>query len=254
MNSGSPGSYVDRNGQERLLGSRLPEGSLPHHPLLSREAVNYALARLPELVLEGRKAEPNRLWLNMLSSQPLCLSLFGHLAHHRDAGARVLDAVLPWTVDAIDEVLVEHAPVAAALTLGGGPAGQHSIRHHAGGSVRRRATRAWRRGRHPNPSRRSAMTSPAIGPLRTGRTLVEPGAAEIAKEPKNNQLWRNVMLAQETARVMASRHQRSSYGGARSPRRASCARRSASAGRPESPVTHTLLKDVIVTAPTTSRR
>jgi hypothetical protein len=139
-----PGSYVDRNGQERLLGSRLPEGSGPHHQLLSREAVDYALARLPGLEVEGRKAEPNRLWLNMLSSQPLCFSLFGHLAHHREAGARVLDAVLPWTVDAIDDVLVEHAPPAAAR--GSAATGrQHGIRHDGDCQVRRWATRS--RGR-----------------------------------------------------------------------------------------------------------
>jgi len=198
-----PGSYVDRNGQERLLGSRLPEGSGPHHQLMSNEAVDYALARLPELETEGRKAEPNRLWLNMLSSQPLCFSLFGHLAHHREAGARVLDAVLPWTVDAIDDVLVEHAPPTAALSLGGdrpdNTAFDTMLIVRSGGEqrvlgVETKYTEPFTQKRYDKPSYRTITD-------RKG-SWFKPGAAELAKDAKTNQLWRNVMLAQETATAL----------------------------------------------------
>jgi hypothetical protein len=201
-----PGKYVDRNGQERLLGSRLPEGSGPRQQLLSDEAVDYALARLPAIVVEGRKAEPSRLWLNMLSSQPLCFSLFGHLAHHREAGARVLDAVLPWAVDAIDEVLVEHAPAAAALALGGGrpdnTAFDAMLVVQSEGEqrvlgVETKYTEPFTQKRYDKPSYRATTH-------REG-SWFDFGAAELAKEPKTNQLWRNVMLAQETAATLECR-------------------------------------------------
>jgi hypothetical protein len=133
-----PGSYVDRNGQERLLGSRLPEGSGPHHQLLSREAVDYALARLPGLEVEGRKAEPNRLWLNMLSSRPLCFSLFGHLAHHREAGREFLTPCcrgpsMPSTTCWSNTRL---PPPSGARRR---PAGQHGIRHDGDSELKARS-------------------------------------------------------------------------------------------------------------------
>lgn len=198
-----PGSYVDRNGQERPLGSRLPDGSQPGHQLLSEESVDYTLARLPKIEEEGRKAEPNRLWRNMLSSQPLCFSLFGHLAHHRGAGARVLDAVLPWPIESIEEVLVEHAPAAAALALGGERADNTAfdtmlIVRSDGKQrilgVETKYTEPFTQKRYDKPSYRAV----------TGRdgSWFSAGAAEVAKEPRTNQLWRNAMLAQETAKIM----------------------------------------------------
>lgn len=198
-----PGSYVDRNGQERLLGSRLPDGAEPRHQLLSEEAVEYAFARLPELEKEGRKAEPGRLWHNMLSSQPMCFSLFGHFAHHREAAARVLNTVLPWPIDAIEEVLVEHAPSAAALALGGdrpdGTAFDTMLVVRGGGErrilgVETKYTEPFTQKRYDKPSYRTVTSRP--------KAWFVDGAAEIAREPSTNQLWRNLMLAQETADVM----------------------------------------------------
>jgi hypothetical protein len=200
-----PGSYVTRYGDTRLLGSRLPEGSGPEHQLLSDEAVAYARDRLPQIQREGRKAEPQRLWLNMLSSQPLCFSLFGHLTNHREAGARVLNAVLPWPIDSLDEVLVEHAPPAAAAMLGGkrpdnsafdamlivSSKGQQRIL-----GVETKYTEPFTQRRYDKASYRHA----------TGRqgSWFNPGAADLAVEPATNQLWRNLMLAQETAVVHGS--------------------------------------------------
>ena len=68
----------------------MPCGAGLRDQLLSSEAVQYTERRLPELVAEGRAAEPGRLVRNMLSSQPLCFSLFGHFDAHRAAAARVL--------------------------------------------------------------------------------------------------------------------------------------------------------------------
>lgn len=57
-----PGSYKNKHGQQRPLGSRLPNTSQPRHQMLSDEAVEHTQKRLPELEAESRKAEPDRLW------------------------------------------------------------------------------------------------------------------------------------------------------------------------------------------------
>lgn len=245
-----PGSYVDRNGQERLLGSRLPDNAEPRHQLLSDEAVEYALARLPELENEGRKAEPGRLWHNMLSSQPLCFSLFGHFAHHREAAARVLDKVLPWDVDTVEEVLVEHAPHAAAMAMGGdradGTAFDTMLVIRSGTQkrvlgVETKYTEPFTQKPYDKPSYRTVTNRP-------GSWFVE-GAAEAALKPSTNQLWRNLMLAQETSTAMKCKASVIVLTAAHD-----CHAETAVAGiapllrNPQQALQHTLLEDVIAEA------
>lgn len=196
-----PGMYVDKTGHERLLGSRLPAFSQPRHQLLSDEAVEYTLERLPVLESEGRKAEPDRLWFNMLSSQPLCFSLFGHLDGHREAAARVLDTVLPWPVDTVEMVTVEHAPTAAATRLGGSAPDNTAFDAMllVGSStgtrligVETKYTESFSPREYDKDSYREVCASDG--------SWFKPGAAGRAKTSKVNQVWRNTMLAQEAAR------------------------------------------------------
>ena len=57
--------------------------------LMSPEARSYARDRLVVLERIDGKAEPDRLWRNLLSSQPLAFSVAGHLHRHRSAAATV---------------------------------------------------------------------------------------------------------------------------------------------------------------------
>ncbi|WP_100497736.1 PGN_0703 family putative restriction endonuclease [Geodermatophilus chilensis] len=104
---------------DRVLGNYLQ----PQHwrrNFLSEEAADYAAKRADEVQREGGQLETTRLFTNMLSSMPLCFSVFGHLRAHRDAAVRVLNDLLDLDVAelvpvrvgtrAIDGIECEWAP------------------------------------------------------------------------------------------------------------------------------------------------
>jgi hypothetical protein len=66
--------------------------------LMSDPARAYAHARLKALKSINGLAEQDRLWRNMLSSQPLAFSLAGHLRAYPDAAARVFADLTGWPV------------------------------------------------------------------------------------------------------------------------------------------------------------
>jgi hypothetical protein len=91
--------------REHVLG--LPAGRRGNRPLgnylppeewrsnfLSSEAADYAVRRAGEVQREGGQLETTRLFTNMLSSMPLCFSVFGHLRAHRTAAVRLLSDLL----------------------------------------------------------------------------------------------------------------------------------------------------------------
>ena len=90
---GPPTNPVARKRYERL-GSCLAEqhdGQKPKHAgvnLMSPDAVEYAKTRVRELEGLGGLAETDRLWRNLLSSQPLAFSITGELRAHHEAAAR----------------------------------------------------------------------------------------------------------------------------------------------------------------------
>lgn len=194
-----PGSYTDRSGRIRLLGSRLPATAGLEHQLLSSEAVTYAQSRLEEIKREGGKAEAARLGLNLLSSQPLCFSVFGHLDSHRDAGARVLNNVLPWPVHAIETVLVEHAPRAAAIRLGNGRPDKTAFDAMLVLESDSRSLLVGVETKYTEPFSRRQYEKDSYTMLTEGLgSWFHPGTAAIASAPVTNQLWRNLLLAQES--------------------------------------------------------
>jgi hypothetical protein len=82
---------TDRLG--RTLGNYLPSEH-GRRNFLSDEAADYAERRAEEVQVEGGQLEKTRLFTNMLSSMPLCFSVFGHLKAHRAAAVRVLGDLL----------------------------------------------------------------------------------------------------------------------------------------------------------------
>jgi hypothetical protein len=66
--------------------------------LMSEPARAYTRARLKALESTNGLAERDRLWRNMLSSQPLAFSLAGHLRAYPAAAARVFAELTGWPV------------------------------------------------------------------------------------------------------------------------------------------------------------
>ena len=63
--------------------------------LMSDDGINYAKARVEALGPIGGLAEEDRLWRNMLSSQPLAFSIAGELRRHADAAAALFSRFPP---------------------------------------------------------------------------------------------------------------------------------------------------------------
>lgn len=99
------------NGEK--LGSRLP---LPwardtYANFLTagaREAVRRTLA--DKKAGGGQLIEEDRLFANLLSSQPLCFNLFGDLAFDLDAATRIFRTLWPERVASVTAIRFEHSP------------------------------------------------------------------------------------------------------------------------------------------------
>jgi hypothetical protein len=71
---------------------------------LSAEAADYAALRADQVQRENGQLQKARLFTNMLSSMPLCFSVFGHLRAHAQAAVAVLGDLLELDLVALDEV------------------------------------------------------------------------------------------------------------------------------------------------------
>ncbi len=84
--------------------------------LMSDEARSYTRERLAALDTIDGKAEPDRLWRNLLSSQPLAFSIAGHLHAHPDEAAALLSAMTKLDVSHLDTLVApDGTPSAHAL-------------------------------------------------------------------------------------------------------------------------------------------
>lgn len=72
--------------------------------LMSPAAKAYADQRQQELAVLGGLAEDDRLWRNLLSSQPLAFSIAGELREHPKAAARVFATLTGEPVAALDDL------------------------------------------------------------------------------------------------------------------------------------------------------
>jgi hypothetical protein len=71
---------------------------------MSPAAKTYADQRQQELAALGGLAEDDRLWRNLLSSQPLAFSIVGELRQHPEAAARVLASLTGESVAALADL------------------------------------------------------------------------------------------------------------------------------------------------------
>ncbi|MGD9525536.1 MAG: hypothetical protein AB7V44_01975 [Pseudonocardia sp.] len=92
------------------LGNYLPEthdgqrADAAGWNLMSDAARDYTRERLAVLRRIGGLAEPDRLWRNMLSSQPLAFSIAGHLRAHQAAAVAVFAELTGWPVTGLDRL------------------------------------------------------------------------------------------------------------------------------------------------------
>ena len=89
----------------RTLGNYLPLGDRRSN-FLSDEAAGYAAARVDVVRSEGGQLEQARLFTNMLSSMPLCFSVFGHLRAHPEAAAVLLSSLTGRDIAGFERVTV----------------------------------------------------------------------------------------------------------------------------------------------------
>jgi hypothetical protein len=78
---------------ERVLGNYLRAEDWRAN-FLSPEAADYAELRAEQVPREGGQLEKTRLRTNMLSSMPLCFSVFGHLRAHPEVAVSLLSDLL----------------------------------------------------------------------------------------------------------------------------------------------------------------
>lgn len=98
LNGWPPGPPTHPGARKRYptIGSCLAEEWKGQHVadtgpnLMSPAAVEYAKSRCEQLTATGGLAEQDRLFRNLLSSQPLAFSIAGELRHHRGPAARAL--------------------------------------------------------------------------------------------------------------------------------------------------------------------
>ncbi len=102
----------------RPIGSLLPSEAVEADPSLNflrdERLARIALDRLAE---NRGTFVGDRLVRNLLSSQPLCVNLFGMLKLHPDAAAAVLAAVTGLPIERVDLIEIERAPDQATAIL-----------------------------------------------------------------------------------------------------------------------------------------
>ena len=104
------GSHSTPKGKRRKLGSRLHVESI-------KRGDNFLSLDIAKLVLResvyreaGAMIDEERLWSNMLSSQPLCFNLFGGMKLDMEQGNRFFRHLFPDYVESVTGIYFEHSP------------------------------------------------------------------------------------------------------------------------------------------------
>ena len=105
-----PGRHEGRDGRTRVLGSRLS----PDDALRGRNFLTPDIARITRRETAYREIgaliDEQRLWTNLLSSQPLTFNLFGRCRANFDYAADLFALLFPDFIRRVDHVAFEHSP------------------------------------------------------------------------------------------------------------------------------------------------
>jgi hypothetical protein len=104
------GSHRSPDGKRRKLGSRINTTSAQAGAnFLNADIAN--LARREVVYREpGAVIDQERLWTNLLSSQPLCFNFFGALKLDQDKANRFFRTMFPGYVERVEGIIFEHSP------------------------------------------------------------------------------------------------------------------------------------------------
>jgi hypothetical protein len=180
--------------RERPVGSMLSRDAVETAPaanFLNDEIFAYVQERVPQIKAEGGTLGEDRLYRNLLSSQPLCFNLFGYLRGHAGALRDVMSRLLDLDIAEIDAVEVEWAP-APDQHLNDRTAFDAfvSYRTAAGRAgflgIETKYTEKFSPEPYDRDSYREWTSKPASG--------FQDGAAGRLKGSLTNQLWRNALL------------------------------------------------------------
>ncbi len=175
----------------------------PNANFLTREVIDYVAERVPEVLAEGGAIEETRLKGNLLSSQPLCFNLFGHLRAYPEHATTVLAATFDLDIEKIETIEVEWAPD-PSLHLGDKTAFDAYVQYRTSTGTRgfigveTRYTENFTQREYDQPEYRRVTEDPASG--------FKPGAAEVLKAKSTNQLWRNALLAASVRKLEGFDH------------------------------------------------
>lgn len=104
------GTHRTPTGKRRKLGSRLHVESV-------KRGDNFLSPDIAKLVLResvyrepGAMIDEDRLWSNLLSSQPLCFNLFGGLKLDAERGDQFFRRLFPDLVESVTGISFEHSP------------------------------------------------------------------------------------------------------------------------------------------------
>jgi len=191
----------------RVLGVPCGAGPTPNstrsygnmlRPEEGAKGLNFLTASILQVaqrrIAEGKgTVEPFRLLHNMLSSQPMCLNLFGPLVDDLDLATTLWQALLPGEVKRVTRVLIEYAPEPAAEYLNDRTAFDAYVEYldtadrPAFTGIEVKLSEPFSQKCYDGPAYRRWMEG-ADWPWR-------PGAGDQAAEKSHNQLWRDHLLA-----------------------------------------------------------
>ena len=104
------GTHRSPKGKRRKMGSRLDAESAKHGGnFLSPDIAKLALRESVYREI-GAVIEQERLWTNMLSSQPLCFNLFGWMKLDAEKANQFFRHLFPDYVAAVQGIYFEHSP------------------------------------------------------------------------------------------------------------------------------------------------
>lgn len=188
---------VGPDGDRLRVTSMLPKGADPQKAFLNEEIHSAVRQRLAEGGHSGI-IEEDRLFRNLLSSQPACFNLFGPFV-------RRPEALLPWvrTIDAdaetVEEVGFEWAP-SKERHFGGGSAFDAVVWYRSSAGGRRLLGVECKYAEDLAASSIGAKADTPYGTFTRDHGYWREGAVERLDQRDRRQIWLNTLLAHSCAR------------------------------------------------------
>lgn len=104
------GEYLDNLKQVKKVCNRINDGETSYKNFLSEEIVKSARKAVEIQKKKGKGIiDENRLYNNLLSSQPLAFNFFGWFMNHKEIALKFIQSIIPNITELVD-VVFEYAP------------------------------------------------------------------------------------------------------------------------------------------------